>query len=159
METGISRNNRSPVPTPPDLLHVPPGMARSHFRAMGTTISLLVPAEGLKRGEEIVRALFFDWEQALSRFVPESGLSQLNRMAGSPVIVETLLFAVMDRALAAARATGGLYDPTLLNQLKQLGYDRTIDALPAERPASGHQATLGGRWRDIQIKSTRRCDW
>ena len=77
-------------------------------------------------------------------------------MAGSPVILEALLFAVMDRALAAARATGGLYDPTLFNQLKQLGYDRTIDALPAERPATGNQATLGGRWRDIQINSTLR---
>jgi FAD:protein FMN transferase len=131
-------------------------MTRSLFRAMGTTISLLVPAADLNRGEEIVRALFFDWEQALSRFLPESGLSQLNRMAGSPVIVEELLFAVMDRALAAARATDGLYDPTLLNQLKQLGYDRTFDALPAEQPATRHQATPGGRWRDIQINSALR---
>jgi FAD:protein FMN transferase len=152
----MSRNNRSPAPTPPDLLHVPAGMARSHFRAMGTTISLLVPAEDLKRAEEMVRALFFDWEQALSRFVAESGLSRLNRMAGSPVIVEALLFAVMDRALAAARATDGLYDPTLLNQLQQLGYDRAFDALLAERPATGYQATPGGRWCDIHINSALR---
>jgi hypothetical protein len=97
LETVIFRSNRSPAPTPPDLLYVPAGMARSRFRAMGTTISLLAPAEDLKRGEEMVRALFFDWEQALSRFLPESGLSQLNRMAGSPVIVEELLFCLVKR--------------------------------------------------------------
>lgn len=156
METVISGNNPSPAPTPPDLLRVPPGLARSHFRAMGTTISFLVPADDLQRGDEIVRALFADWEQTLSRFLPESGLSQLNRLAGNPVIVDELLFTVLSRALAAARATGGLYDPTLLNQLMQSGYDRTFDDLPAELPASGYQPSPGGKWRDIEINQALR---
>lgn len=151
METVISDNNPSPVPTPPDVWRVPSGLARSHLRAMGTTISLLVPADDLKQGEEIVQTIFADWEQTLSRFLPESGLSQLNRLAGNPVIVEELLFTVMSRALAAAQATGGLYDPTLLNQLMQAGYDRTFDELPAEQPAAQYQASPGGKWRDIEV--------
>jgi len=89
-------------------------MARSHFRAMGTTISLLVPAAHLQRGEEIVRTLFADWEQTLSRFLPESELSQLNRLAGTHFVASELLFTVLYSALDAAQATGGLYDPTLL---------------------------------------------
>ena len=51
LETGISRNNRSPAPTPPDVLHVPPGMARLHFRAMGTTISFLKGKKSYKKYE------------------------------------------------------------------------------------------------------------
>jgi FAD:protein FMN transferase len=82
LETIISDNHPYPAPTPPELLHVPSGMARTQFRAMGTTISLLVPVKDLQRGEEIVRTLFDEWEQTLSRFIPESGLSQLNRLAG-----------------------------------------------------------------------------
>jgi len=132
-------------------MHVPSGMAGSHFRAMGTTISVLLPEEHLQHGEEIVRSLFADWEQTLSRFLPESELSQLNRLAGKPVVVSELLFTVLERALMAAEATDGLYDPTLLNQLMQLGYDRSFDELPAELPAVEHSTSPGGRWRDIHI--------
>ncbi|HVB74490.1 MAG TPA: FAD:protein FMN transferase [Ktedonobacteraceae bacterium] len=151
METEISDNNPYPALTPPDLLSVPSGLARSQFHAMGTTISFLVPLEALPRAEEIVRTLFADWEQTLSRFLPDSGLSQLNRLAGNPVIVEELLFDVLSRALVAAQATNGIYDPTLLNQLAQLGYDRSFDELPVEQPAIVHSTEPGGRWRDMQL--------
>jgi len=70
-ETVITRNHPYPVPVPPELMHVPSDMAGAQFRAMGTTISLLLPEEHLQRGEEIVRTLFADWEQTLSRFLPE----------------------------------------------------------------------------------------
>lgn len=156
MEAVTSSNHRSPHPASPEPLHVPPGMACSQFRAMGTTISLLLPAEHLRRGEEIVRTLFEDWEQTLSRFLPESELSQLNRLAGKPVVVSELLFNVLSTALAAAQATDGLYDSTLLNQLVQLGYDRTFDELPAALPAAEHPTSPGGRWREIQINRALR---
>jgi thiamine biosynthesis lipoprotein len=123
---------------------------------MGTTISLLLPAEHLQRGEEIVRTLFAEWEQTLSRFLPESELSQLNRQAGTNFLASELLFTVMSSALAAAQATEGLYDPTLLNQLVQLGYDRTFDELPAELPAVERLTSPGGRWRDIHINRALR---
>ena len=152
METVIPGSHLYPDLVFPEPSHVPLGMARSQFRAMGTTISLLLPAEYLQRGEEIVRTLFADWEQTLSRFLPQSELSQLNRLSGKPVVVSELLFTVMSRALAAAQATDGLYDPTLLNQLVQLGYDRTFDKVPAIQPATGHPTVPGGGWRDIHIE-------
>ena len=156
METVISGNHPYPALTPPELMHVPSGMYRSQFRAMGTTISLLLPAEHLQRGEEIVRKLFAEWEQTLSRFLPESELSQLNQQAGTNFLASELLFTVMSGALAATQATEGLYDPTLLNQLVQLGYDRTFDELPAELPAAERPTSPGGRWRDIHINRALR---
>ena len=156
METAIPHNHPYPALTPPELMHVPSSMARSQFRAMGTIISLLLPAEHLQRGEEIVRTLFAEWEQTLSRFLLESELSQLNRQAGTNFLASELLFTVMSSALSAAQATEGLYDPTLLNQLVQLGYDRTFDELPAELPAAERLTSPGGRWRDIHINRALR---
>jgi FAD:protein FMN transferase len=152
LETVIPGSHLYPDLVFPEPLHVPLGMARSQFRAMGTTISLLLPAEHLQCGEEIVRTLFGGWEQTLSRFLPESELSQLNRLSGKPVIVSELLFTVMRHALTAAQATDGFYDPTLLDQLVQLGYDRSFDELPAIQPASVHPNSPGGRWRDIHME-------
>jgi FAD:protein FMN transferase len=137
-------------------MHVPAGLASAEFHAMGTTISFLLPEEQLEQGREIIYALFGYWEQTLSRFLPESELSQLNRLTGKPVIVSRLLFSVVSSALEAAHATDGLYDPTLLNQLVQSGYDRTFDALPEILPATTQSITPGGQWRNIQLTAGAR---
>src|SRR5438046_9473808 len=110
-------------------------MRREEFRAMGTTISMLLPENQAERGAQIVRTLFAEWEQTLSRFLPESELSQLNQRAGEAFPVSDLLYHVLTTALTAAWATQGMYDPTLLDQLVLLGYDRTFDDLPAVRSA------------------------
>ncbi len=68
----------SAEPTPPDY-STPAGMRRAEFRAMGTTIDLLLPANQAEEGTRIVRDLFAEWEQALSRFIDDSELSRLNR--------------------------------------------------------------------------------
>ncbi len=124
---------------------------------MGTTISLLLPESQVALGVQIVRSLFREWEQALSRFLPESELSQLNRQAGTPVVVSDLLYIVLTTALTAAQATEGVYDPALLEQLVQLGYDRTFDDLPAVRFDPIIPGEPGGRWRGIKVDPIRRC--
>jgi FAD:protein FMN transferase len=135
---------------------VPAGMGREEFWAMGTIISLLLPENRLKVGTGAVRSLFSEWEQALSRFLPESELSRLNRHAGEPVVVSDLLYTVLARAIAAAQATGGVYDPTLLGQMVQLGYDRSFDKLPSSLPESTLQVEPGGGWNGIQINNAHR---
>lgn len=130
---------------------VPAGMGNYEFRAMGTTISLILPSAYLHVGAEATRQLFAQWEQTLSRFLPESELSQLNQQAGTSVRVSDLLFRVLQTALAAAEETEGLFDPTLLTQLVQIGYDRTFDEVPSVAPASQQAPTPGGAWRDIQL--------
>ncbi len=123
---------------------------------MGTTISMLLPESQVEMGMQIVRDLFSEWEQTLSRFLPESELSQLNQQAGTPVAVSDLLYDVLATALTAARATEGVYDPALLDQLVQLGYDRTFDDLPAVRFDPIIPGEPGGRWRGIKVDPIRR---
>jgi len=131
-------------------------MRREEFRAMGTTISMLLPESQVEMGAQIVRTLFSEWEQTLSRFLPESELSQLNQQAGTPVAVSDLLYYVLATALTAAQATEGVYDPALLDQLIQLGYDRTFDDLPTVRFDPIIPGEPGGRWRGIKVDPIRR---
>ncbi len=155
MEQAAPHQHPSPEPAPPDYT-TPSGMRREEFRAMGTTISMLLPENQVEIGAEIVRTLFSEWEQALSRFLPESELSQLNQQAGTPVAVSDLLYDVLATALTAAQATEGVYDPALLDQLEQLGYDRTFDDLPANRFDPIIPGEPGGRWRGIKVDPIRR---
>ncbi len=145
-----------PVRTHPESLVLPMGMRRVEFRAMGTTISLLLPEAQFATGFVATQELFSEWEQTLSRFLPESELSQLNRRAGAPVDVGPLLFRVLLAALHAAQETEGLFDPTLLTQMMNIGYDRTFDALPAITPANKQIAQSGGGWREIRLDHRRR---
>ena len=110
------RNHPSPDPIPPEYT-TPAGMSREEFRAMGTTISILLPEQQSEQGTQIVRTLFSEWESTLSRFLPESELSRLNQQAGKPVAVSELLYQVLATALTAAQATQGVYDPAMLDQL------------------------------------------
>jgi thiamine biosynthesis lipoprotein len=131
-------------------------MSREEFRAMGTTISMLLPESQSEVGAQIVRTLFAEWEQTLSRFLPESELSRLNQQAGTPVAVSDLLYDVLATALTAARATEGVYDPALLDQLVQIGYDRTFDELEDVRFDPIIPGEPGGRWRGIKVDPIRR---
>jgi FAD:protein FMN transferase len=131
-------------------------LRREEFRAMGTTISTLLPESQAAVGAQIVRTLFAEWEQALSRFLAESELSQLNQRAGTPVAVSDLLYTVLATALTAAQVTEGVYDPAMLDQLVQLGYDRTFDELPAAGFDPIIPGEPGGRWRGIKVDPIRR---
>jgi thiamine biosynthesis lipoprotein len=123
---------------------------------MGTTITLLLPQTLLYTGTHVVRQLFTQWEHTLSRFLPDSELSQLNRQAGKAVNLNGLLFHVIRAALAAAEETDGLFDPTLLTQLQQMGYDRSFDKLPAVIPTNEQPLKPGGAWREIKLCYTRK---
>jgi hypothetical protein len=67
-------------------------------------------------------------EARLSRFLPESELSQLNARTGETVPVSSMLWEVIGCALQISCNTGGLYDPTILDVLETAGYDRTCQA-------------------------------
>jgi len=140
----------SAEPTPPDY-STPAGMRRVEFRAMGTTIALLLPENHVEQGTRIVRDLFAEWEQALSRFIADSELSRLNSAAGTPIAVSDLLYSVLATALTAARATEGVYDPAMLQQLEKIGYDRTFDAIRASDFDPIIPGEPGGRWRGIKV--------
>lgn len=137
-------------------------MQRGSFRAMGTTISYLLPATEVATGARLIQALFAAWEETLSRFRPESELSRLNRSVGQFVEVSELLFLALERALEAAEASEGLYDPALLEQLADLGYDRTFEEVPRvlagrdREPEAARESRPGGAWRAITLDPVRR---
>ncbi|MCE2808754.1 MAG: FAD:protein FMN transferase [Actinobacteria bacterium] len=82
-----------------------------------------------------VEARMHELEKRWSRFLADSELSQLNDLSGAPVFVSRETFELVSLAIDAWRATGGLFDPTMLDALRNVGYDKTFDALAAQGPA------------------------
>jgi thiamine biosynthesis lipoprotein len=114
-------------------------MAERSFAAMGTTVHLIgVGARGdepeaealLESAEERVRHLEARW----SRFRPTSELTRLNERAGTATVVTPETFDLVAAAIDGWRRTNGLFDPTLLAAVEQVGYDRSFEQLPADRP-------------------------
>lgn len=81
-------------------------------------------------GERLVAAgqrRIEDLERRWSRFLPESEISQLNGRPERPVVVSPDTYLLVNRAVAAWNATGGLFDPTVLNAVVAIGYDRSFE--------------------------------
>ena len=96
---------------------------------------------------EIVRAGLDDVERACSRFRADSEISGLtpgrNRL--SPMLAD-----LVGTALDAAEASAGLVDPTVGAVIRRLGYDRSIELLPADgAPVSLVQQVPG--WRQVHL--------
>ncbi len=83
-----------------------------------------------------VDAEFEASEAALSRFRERSGLTRLNRSAGSETwyVVEGRLYRLLAASERARRLTGGRFDPRVLADLERLGYRGA--ALPPARPGA-----------------------
>ena len=135
---------------------MPEGLDRHVFRAMGTDVVVVAPGGRLAGVVPEIEALFAEWERALSRFDPESELSTLNRSAGTPCSASKLLFDVVATALDAARATGGIFDPSLLDDLVRIGYDRSFENIASRVAAVTASPRGGGRWRDVVLDRERR---
>lgn len=129
----------------------PAGLERLTFPAMGTRVTVLAPRDTVRPAGKLVETIFAEWEDVFSRFRPNSELSYVNARAGQPVMVTTLFATVLNAAIEAARATDGIYDPTMLRQIVHAGYDRTFAEIPASRPAPDGSANLGGGWRAIRF--------
>ena len=138
----------------PDL-DTPEGLAAHRFRAMGTEVHLLVSSARKREGGQLVEELFARWEGALSRFRPESELSRLNARAGHPVRVGDILLHAVEASVAAAEATGGLFDPTLHDELVRIGYAQSFDVIGAVEPSACRPGRRGA-WRRIVTSRTAR---
>lgn len=115
-------------------------LVRTTLRAMGTDVEILAlggPGDLGDRAAVAIERLEAKW----SRFRPTSELCRLNAAEGAPVIVSKETLAILERALDARQATGGLYDPTILHDLEAAGYDRDFELLkeqgPSMRPDGG----------------------
>ena len=141
------------------------------FEAMGSEIRLLIdrpllagappPLEAADRA----RAFVLEFGERLSRFLPNSDLSALNRDPRPVVAAPPLLRAAVRAGVWAAQRSGGLVDPTLVRPLESSGYARSLigarpaslaEALrhaPPRRPA---RPDPRGAWQKIGIDDASR---
>lgn len=139
-------------------------------RPMATDVSVQIAVPASRRTEaaaaaDACMAWFDEVDQRLSRFRPESDLSLLNAAAGEWFAAADTLYECVALAVASAESSSGLYDPTMLRQLCDLGYDRDFASIahrevtrsansvaiqtPAERAA----------WRAIALDPQRKRVW
>ena len=98
------------------------------FPAMGTTAHVVLLGAGAPDARTVER-LVLDLERRWSRFLPTSELSELRALAGRPVSVSSDTLALVERCRWAWRATGGRFDPTVLDAIRSAGYRRSFDRL------------------------------
>lgn len=125
-------------------------MDKHIFRAMGTEVELLASPHLHSVVIRDVEEHFERVEAALSRFRPESELSQLNLSAGRPFAASPLLREVLGEAIAGAERSGGLVDPTVLYAMQAAGYRESIEKVRGDVQLRT-EATVSGAWRNIDI--------
>jgi thiamine biosynthesis lipoprotein len=126
---------------------------------MGSAIILLAPLRYLAESAQMTAALFEEWEQALSRFRPDSEAMRLAANSGQWVKLSPILYCALTTALDAARSTRGLFDPTLRERMIEIGYDRDFAELETLGPRSTARYTRPadtGLWREIVINDGAR---
>ena len=104
-------------------------MSRHAFRAMGTDVELHLDAEEGDAAFRDAEAELARLEALLSRFLPGSELSRLNRLGELRAGPD--LLAVAEAALAAHELTAGRFDPTVHDAVVAAGYDRTFELVAA----------------------------
>jgi thiamine biosynthesis lipoprotein len=146
--------------------------AERDLELMGTRVRILVglpTREGVDAPEaaaDRVEAFLRDYEARLSRFREDSELSLLNADPRDEVPASELLRSAVSAAIKAAEISGGLVDPTLLDDIQAAGYaarwtgEERIDlaeALAGERPEPAPaSAAPQQRWREIEVDDEAR---
>lgn len=144
---------------------------------MATDVSVQIAVAPRRRAEaeaaaDACMAWFDEVDQRLSRFRPESELSQLNAATGEWFAASEMLYACAVLAVASAAASGGLFDPTMLRRLRSLGYDRDFAAIAQREITRGNRAMANtpdttatapthapaarAAWRAIELDPQRR---
>lgn len=135
-------------------------------RAMGTDCVVLIGDgdSGLESWaiDELGRC-----EQCWSRFRPDSDLSVLNAAEGRPVAVSALLLLALTRANELWLETAGAFDPTVIDALERIGYDRSFTDVDPEAiawdgtaaPSPGlHDAHIDAQDDVVQLPAGVRLD-
>jgi thiamine biosynthesis lipoprotein len=99
---------------------------------MGTQVDLQV-VDAPSGVVAYARGRLAELEARWSRFRPDSEISTLNRALGQPVTVSPETLTLVTLAVLGWQATGGRFDPTVLDALEAAGYDRSFEELPTNR--------------------------
>lgn len=99
-------------------------------------------------------AWFEEVERVCNRFDPGSELRQLTARPGVPAEAGTLLFAVLEFALAIADASGGAFDPTVGDRMERRGFNRDYRSGAAIDPSVAADGDVS--FRDVHIDTASR---
>ena len=99
------------------------------FRAMNTTLMLAAEGERAIEGMEAAKCFIDECEQRFSRFLPASEVTELNRSVGEWIAVSEDLMEMLQLSLKYHQETNGIFDPSILSDLKRAGYDRSMDEI------------------------------
>ncbi len=132
-------------------------MERLEFRAMGCQMLAVVDSDEPNALDAIKQVpLWFEvWEQALSRFRQNSELNALNRAAGQTFQASRTLFEVVQQALVAAKTSGGIVTPAILDAMEAAGYDKSFEQLSEPHAQESNVRAHIGDWRTIRIDKAR----
>jgi thiamine biosynthesis lipoprotein len=109
--------------------------------ALGTSVRVVVwPPGNLGVACAVADDVLAGLDRQASRFRPDSELSWLHAAGGGMFLLSDGLAEAVGVALAAARWSGGLTDPTIGDALVSLGYDRDFAAIGED----GGLAATGG---------------
>jgi len=123
--------------------------------ALGTSARVAAwPPYNLARVLAIVDAELARLDQEASRFRADSEISAVHRTPGEVHIVSEGLAEAIAVALAAARWTGGLVDPTVGGALESLGYDRDFAAIRPRAGVPPKRARVPG-WQSVRLDGRR----
>jgi FAD:protein FMN transferase len=134
-------------------------VAERTFTCFGGACTVLVEGDGAADAVIAARDALLGWHEVFTRFKPESELSRLNLDPREVVPVSPMMARFAAVAVAAAEATGGLVDPTLLDEIEAAGYRsdrlRGTLALPMALALTPSRAVAAphpdARWRAIEV--------
>lgn len=134
--------------------------ARRTFECFGGLVDVRVlgPASmEPERAAAAAEARLLAAHRQLSRFLPSSELSRLNRDPRPSVPADPLLLRLASAAYAAGELTDGLVDATLLREIEAAGYRDSIERRPGagRTTGSGPLAPAAARsarpWAEISV--------
>jgi thiamine biosynthesis lipoprotein len=146
---------------------VPAAEVIESFACFGGEVTVVVMGNGPagSAGEAVaaVKRRMLEWHQQFSRFEPDSELSRLNADQRETVPVSPVMARFVEALAAAAAATGGLVDATLVGELEAAGYATHFDSEPVplvralelapQRAAAG--PSQAARWRAVSVDRGR----
>jgi len=133
-------------------------MHYDEFRAMNSAIVLAASGtdlEAIKSGFSQARTYINQSESRFTRFSDDSELADLNRAAGGWFQASEEMYQVLEEARRLAVETNGLFNPAILPELKQAGYDRTMDEIRSNPPRIEPERAVERRdFRRVQLDPT-----
>jgi thiamine biosynthesis lipoprotein len=123
---------------------------------MGLPVRILLHAEDERRAEAAARAAFervAALDRVMSDYRPDSELRRLESTRGQWTPVSADLLEVLTLSLTMARATDGVFDPTVGPLVTLWRETRATGTLPPAGTLEGARARVG--WRHLEIDRTR----